>query len=117
MEEIPCQHDKVLFLKINLFNLFFAYVIIRYCVTSDAKSNKDCCLCLRKRVQPCKDNGCMSNGGLCVDIKNSYLSTSRFPRNVVNIRKPIVGQNGTSLCTNPNGPEKKMCCQCYEIKG
>jgi len=87
----------------------------RYCTTSDAKSNMDCCICLRKRKQPCKDNGCLEKGGMCIDMKNSYLRENQFPRDVVDISKPIQGAG--DLCSNPNGPQKKMCCQCYQRKG
>ena len=88
-------------------------------MTSDSKSNKDCCLCLKKKVQKtCQDSGCMEMGGMCVDMKNTYLKKNQFPRNVVDVSKPIGGFfGGDRLCVNPNGPEKKMCCQCYQRKG
>ena len=85
----------------------------RYCTSSDPQSDKDCCLCLRKREQPCKDNGCSNSGGMCIDMKNVYLGENQFPRDVVDISKRLGHGN---LCTNPNGPEKKKCCECYQRK-
>merc|ERR1711973_1075899 len=88
------------------------------CAPADPKSDKDCCLCLRKR--PCVDRGCIEKGGMCVDMKNAQLGPSSADygvRSEVDLDSPL----GDDLCANDRemttaGPPKQ-CCTCYRKKG
>ena len=76
--------------------------------------DKDCCLCMKK--QDCKDEGCFERGGMCVDLKNSYLGNQNaFPRNAVDLGAKIDGD----LCSTGEGTSatgSKKCCECYKRK-
>jgi len=78
--------------------------------------DENCCLCLAKRVETCEDKGCIGRGGYCVDmLKANLKSPNIFPRNVLDLDRPIEGdlcgrnfQNWSWLETD--------CCKCYELK-
>ena len=85
------------------------------CAPADPKSDKDCCLCLRKK--PCVDKGCIGKGGVCVDMKNAQLgSPGRGIRSEVDLDSPL----GDDLCANdPSSTDigqNKQCCTCYKKK-
>ena len=85
----------------------------RRCTPSDPKDDKDCCLCLKKK--PCMDNGCMEEGGMCVDMKNAYLRDNMFPKNTLDLAQDL----GDDLCrkdTKFTDKTDKSCCRCYKKK-
>jgi len=76
--------------------------------------DKDCCLCMKKRTD-CKDEGCFEKGGMCVDLKNSYLGNQNaFPRNAVDLGAKIDGDLCLGEGTSATGSKK--CCECYKRK-
>jgi len=85
------------------------------CAPADSTSDKDCCLCLRKK--PCVDKGCIEKGGMCVDMKNARLSNPNYgPRSEVDLDSPL----GDDLCANDPSTtvvgQNKQCCTCYKKK-
>jgi len=85
------------------------------CAPADPKSDKDCCLCLRKK--PCVDKGCIGKGGMCVDMKNAQLGNANYgPRSEVDLDSPL----GDDLCANDqemtSSARAKQCCTCYKKK-
>ena len=85
------------------------------CAPADSASDKDCCLCLRKK--PCVDKGCIEKGGMCVDMKNARLSNPNYgPRSEVDLDSPL----GDDLCANDPSTtvvgQNKQCCTCYKKK-
>jgi len=80
----------------------------------DPSGDKDCCLCMRKR--PCRDDGCYQAGGMCVDLKSSYLGNQNaYPRNAVDLGARIDGDLCKSEVTSTNTGSRK-CCECYKRK-
>jgi len=76
--------------------------------------DKDCCLCMKKRTD-CKDEGCFEKGGMCVDLKNSYLGNQNaFPRNAVDLGAKIEGDLCKGYGASTIGSKK--CCECYKRK-
>ena len=74
--------------------------------------DKDCCLCMKKRTD-CKDKGCFEKGGMCVDLKNSYLGNQNsFPISAVNLGAKIDGD----LCKGIAYAKQPGCCECYKRK-
>ena len=87
------------------------------CAPADPKSDKDCCLCMKKK--PCVDKGCIGEGGMCVDMKNVQLgpnSANYGVRSEVDLDSPL----GDDLCANDQGwttaGPPKQCCTCYKKK-
>ena len=75
-----------------------------------SSNDKECCRCFKKK--PCSDEGCDSQGGMCVDMMRANLKDkSVFPLNSVDLDIKIEGTNGTRLCKGAMGSEK--CCECY----
>jgi len=77
------------------------------------QGEENCCLCLKK--QSCEDTGCFQKGGICVDMRNSYLGTDNtYPRNVVELESRIRGD----LCrgSSASAVSGEKCCQCYKRK-
>jgi len=73
--------------------------------------DKDCCLCMKKRTD-CKDKGCFKRGGMCVDLKNSYLGNKNsFPLNAVDLGAKIDGDFCMGYTSKQPG-----CCECYRRK-
>jgi len=76
--------------------------------------DKDCCLCMKKRTD-CKDEGCFEKGGMCVDLKNSYLGNQNsFPISAVDLGAKIEGDLCRGEGTSANSSKK--CCECYRRK-
>jgi len=72
--------------------------------------DKDCCLCMKKRTD-CKDEGCFRRGGMCVDIKNSYLGNQNaFPISAVDLNDKV----GEDLCMGMG--RQPGCCECFRRK-
>merc|ERR1711962_1262470 len=85
------------------------------CAPADSTSDKDCCLCLKKK--PCVDKGCIEEGGMCVDMKNAQLGNANYGvRSEVDLDSPL----GDGLCANDQGwttaGPPKQCCTCYKKK-
>jgi len=84
------------------------------CAPADPKSDKDCCLCMKKK--PCVDKGCIGKGGMCVDMKNAQLGNANYGvRSEVDLDSPL----GDDLCANdPSSTSRvaKQCCTCYKKK-
>ena len=85
------------------------------CAPADSTSDKDCCLCLKKK--PCVDKGCIQEGGMCVDMKNAQLGNANYGvRSEVDLDSPL----GDNLCANDQGwttaGPPKQCCTCYKKK-
>ena len=61
------------------------------------------------------DNGCMEEGGMCVDMKNAYLRDNMFPKNTLDLAQDL----GDDLCrkdTKFTDKTDKSCCRCYKKK-
>ena len=81
-------------------------------------ADKDCCRCL-KRYSPCEDNGCVTAGGICVDMLTADLGDQNvFPRSQVDLDTRIDGPGGTNLCLGSSTvtPTVAKCCECYKRK-